>query len=153
MDHLQESEREKYIYQQISSIKIVLILMLFSNTVYQIVATISQNKPPAILTIYWIIWVILLILLILDRYQKKVLPVRILLHLSIIRNTMSLYEMRVVEDFKIEEGYLFINLCAIGVSFLLLCVFLSERLAFAGPMNVIYCFFLVIGVSLQLSYF
>ena len=91
--------------------------------------------------------------MILDKFKKKAVIVRIVLHLLVIRNTMPLYELKSIEDFQIEESYINTYSTAIAIIILLLCVCLSERLAVAGPLNILYCLFLVIGVSVWLSYF
>ena len=50
----------------------------------------------------------MIMLMFVDRYTKKALLVRLVLQLLIVRNIVPLYELKDIENFDVEQSYIFI---------------------------------------------
>ena len=94
VEHMQPTEKQKFMYNQVSSVKIIILLMLFSNMVYQLSATLTGSKPGIILLLYWSMWTVMIILSIVDQYKKQAIIVRAIVHILVIRNILPLYELK-----------------------------------------------------------
>ena len=77
---------------------------------------------------------------------------RAIIHLLIVRNILPFYELKTIEKIDAEDHFISIFTQTIAIILLLLCVCICERLTIAGPMNILYCLFLVFGCALQMSY-